>query len=152
MLKTVKQSYMFLNAIVNSLVFMHKISTFNTEINDLLIKFRQDERNNKHLLPTSYWDYVKKWFVTERVNGVIQPAIGATISDYMRYMCCWFEFNRINNTYDQFIYKVNNEDKKEIDYVAFLFGPSIDTYNRNEYMNSLYTLPFVETEEKSNEK
>lgn len=144
LLKTIKNTYMFLNAIITSFVTNEQLNSFNIMFNKLLIEQRKSKHENKELLPNSWSDYFKKMFISERANNVKELMIVGSVKDYLRYMSFWFEKNNFQNNYDKFVYKLVSDGPEEVDYVALLFGPSlIDTHVPDQFMNVLYTTPFM---------
>lgn len=122
LLKTIKNTDLFLNAIISSFVTQQQFVNFNNKFNECLIKFRKQRLEHKQLLPNSWSDYFKKWFIIDRINGINESTIVGTVKDYLRYTSFTFELNKIQNNYDKFIYKLGLDEVEQVDYVAFLFG------------------------------
>ena len=83
---------------------------------------------NQRLLPTSWIERIKFWFIQTKVNGKYK----STLEDYFRYISFWFEQNKIINDLKIYNMNINDQNTSNIDYVNFLFGNIIS--DKNEFI------------------
>jgi hypothetical protein len=153
LVKNIKNTYKFLNSIINTYCVDAKINEKNNEFFEkILIKrseYVRQLKQNQPLLPTSWGQLIKNMFISpKKINGKKSYPLEA----YFRYMSYWFEENNIVNDIRIFNLKVDEfENNTPIDYVNFLFGKSVTHIcqftDDEDFYTSLYNNPY-ETKKK----
>jgi len=141
LVKNIKNTYEFLNAIINTYWVKSKGDNFIKRIVKKTTEYNIQRRMNQPLLPTSWMERIKFCFIQTKVNGKYK----SSLEDYFRYISFWFEQNKIIN--DIRIYNMNIDDPNtsNVDYVNFLFGNIITDKNQvieEDFYTSLYNSPY----------
>lgn len=122
LVKNIKNTYDFLNAIINTywvkLKSDEKIDNFINIIDKKTTEYKIQRKLNQRLLPTSWIERIKFWFIQPKVNGKYK----GTLEDYFRYISFWFEQNKIVNDFRIYNLNINDQNTSNVDYVNFLFG------------------------------
>jgi len=128
LVKNIKNTYDFLNAIINTYWVKSKGDNFINIIVKKTTEYNIQRRMNQPLLPTSWIERMKFWFIQTKVNGKYK----STLEDYFRYISFWFEQNKIINDLRIYNVNINDQNTSNIDYVNFLFGNIIT--DKNEFI------------------
>ena len=126
LVKNIKNTYEFLNAIINTYWVKSKGDNFINIIVKKTTEYNIQRRMNQPLLPTSWIERIKFWFIQTKVNGKYK----STLEDYFRYISFWFEQNKIINDLRIYNMNINDQNTSNIDYVNFLFGNIITDKNQ----------------------
>jgi hypothetical protein len=133
LIKNIKNTHSFLNNIIHIYHFNNQKDTKTTYfINKLLTKrveYIEQRIANRELLPTSWFEYM--FYPRKTVKGKNKYLL----EDYFRYMCFWFEQNKITNEYEKFLEEMKDCQTNQIDYVSFIFGLNLTNtleYNKND--------------------
>jgi hypothetical protein len=118
LVKNIKNTHEFLNAIINTYWVKSKGDYFINIIVKKTTEYNKQRRMNQPLLPTSWIERIKFWFIQTKVNGKYK----STLEDYFRYISFWFEENKIINDLRIYNMNINNQNTSNVDYVNFLFG------------------------------
>ena len=136
LIKYVKNTYVFLNVIINAINVNNNLPELLDTIQEKRIEYVKIRNNNNLLLPPSFIDKIKNTFTS---TEIIKK--NKLLEDYHRYISFWLEENKIVN--DLAIYKIK-ESYSKMDYVNFIFGNSITDkfkFNQLDLYNSLYNSP-----------
>ena len=128
LVKNIKNTYAFLNAIINTYWIKSKGDNFINIIVKKTTEYNIQREMNQRLLPTSWIERIKFWFIQTKVNGKYK----STLEDYFRYISFWFEQNKIINDLRIYNMNINDQNTSNIDYVNFLFGNIIS--DKNEFI------------------
>ena len=128
LVKNIKNTYAFLNAIINTYWVKSKGDNFINIIVKKTTEYNIQREMNQRLLPTSWIERIKFWFIQTKVNGKYK----STLEDYFRYISFWFEQNKIINDLKIYNMNINDQNTSNIDYVNFLFGNIIS--DKNEFI------------------
>ena len=118
LVKNIKNTHEFLNAIINTYWVKSKGDYFINIIVKKTTEYNKQRRMNQPLLPTSWIERIKFWFIQTKVNGKYK----STLEDYFRYISFWFEENKIINDHRIYNMNINDQNTSNVDYVNFLFG------------------------------
>ena len=118
LVKNIKNTYEFLNAIINTYWVKSKGDYFINIIVKKTTEYNTQRRMNQPLLPTSWIERLKFCFIQTKVNGKYK----STLEDYFRYISFWFEQNKIINDLRIYNMNINDQNTSNVDYVHFLFG------------------------------
>jgi hypothetical protein len=141
LVKNIKNTYKFLNAIINTYWINTKGDNLIKRIVKKTTEYNTQRKMNQPLLPTGWIERIKFCFITPKVNGKYK----STLEDYFRYISFWFEQNKIINDIRIFNMSINDQNTSNVDYVNFLFGHIITDENQfieDEFYTSLYNTPY----------
>lgn len=118
LVKRIPITVYFLNQIIHNYA---RACIANEFLNDVMVanmKYREQRLKNKPLLPTSFWERIKYFFVSKNSNGdYIIP-----FSDTLRYINYQFELAGIENRETKFIInQLESDGRNNYNYVGYIF-------------------------------